>query len=376
VADIDGVLALLERQRDQGLHPGAQLYVSLRGEVVCHAAVGEARAGVPLRPDHITMWYSSTKPLTAVALLQLVERGHLGLDDRVGRYVSGWGAGKERCTLRHVLTHMGGFARAETFDDDISWDEAMARIAAHPAEYEPGTRAGYHPSSGWKVLGEVVRVVDGRPIEVYLADEVMRPAGMADTWLGIPLADQERLGDRLAPVHWTGHVVPVVEDGELSMRPYHVEEVHDRPWHRAKVEPGGAGRGPAADLGRFYEALVLDGGARLFRRPETVSLLGACHRVGIADTTFLAAVLPYGLGVQVAGGISGRVGYRAFGHGGMASSRGLCDPVEELVMVLVCNGLPGPVENERRMTEVTEAVYAAVCPRPRGPRVAPASALS
>ncbi len=372
MSGVDAVLALLDRQRQEGLHPGAQLYVSLGGEVVCDAAVGEASAGVPLRPDHVTMWYSSTKPLTAVAILQLVERGELGLDDRVGRYVAGWASGKEACTLRHVLTHMGGFARAETFDDDVSWDEAIARIAAHPAEYEPGTRASYHPTSGWKVLGEIVRVVDGRPIEAYLDEEVMAPAGMADSWLGIPLSDQERLGERLAPVHWTGHVVPVVEDGELSMRPYHVEEVHDRPWHRAKVEPGGAGRGPAADLGRFYESLLLDAGARLFRRPETVSLLTACHRVGIPDATFLAAVLPYGLGVQVAGGISGRVGYRAFGHGGMASSRGLCDPVEGLVMVLVCNGLPGPVANERRMNEVTEAVYTAVCPNPRGPRVAPA----
>ncbi|MBW3643978.1 MAG: beta-lactamase family protein [Actinobacteria bacterium] len=376
MAGIDALLALLDQQRDEGLHPGAQLYVSLGGEVVCDVAVGEASAGVPLRPDHITMWYSSTKPLTAVAVLQLVERGELRLDDPVGRYVAGWGSGKEACTVRHVLTHMGGFARAETFDEDISWEAAIARIAAHPAEYQPGTRASYHPTSGWKVLGEIVRVVDGRPVEAYLHDEVMRPAGMADSWLGIPLADQERLAERLAPVHWTGHVVPVVEDGELSMRPYHVEEVHDRPWHRAKVEPGGAGRGPAADLGRFYEALLLDDASRLFRRPETVSLLTACHRVGIPDTTFLTAVLPYGLGVQVAGGMSGRVGYRAFGHGGMASSRGLCDPVEGLVMVLVCNGLPGPVANERRMTEVTEAVYAAVCPRPRGPRIAPSASLS
>ncbi|HEV2767145.1 MAG TPA: serine hydrolase domain-containing protein [Acidimicrobiales bacterium] len=376
MTDIDTVLALLDQQREEGLHPGAQLYVSLGGEVVCDVAVGEARAGVPLRPDHITMWYSSTKPLTAVAILQLVERGDLRLDDPVGRYVAGWGSGKEACTVRHVLTHMGGFARAETFDEDLSWEAAIARIAAHPAEYEPGTRASYHPTSGWKVLGEIVRVVDSRPVEAYLDDEVMRPAGMVDSWLGIPLADQERLAERLAPVHWTGHVVPVVEDGELSMRPYHVEEVHDRPWHRAKVEPGGAGRGPAADLGRFYEALLLDDARRLFRRPETVSLLTACHRVGIPDTTFLTAVLPYGLGVQVAGGISGRVGYRAFGHGGMASSRGLCDPVEGLVMVLVCNGLPGPVANDRRMTEVTDAVYAAVCPRPRSPRIAPGASFA
>ena len=374
MAALDGVVALLEEQCAAGLQPGAQLYVSLGGEVVCDVAVGQARDGEPLRPDHVMMWYSSVKPLTSVAILQLVESGSITLDDRVGRYIAAWGHGKEACTIRHVLTHMGGFAGAETFDDDLPWADAIARIASHPAEYPPGTRASYHPSSGWKVLGEIVRVVDGRPIETYLAEEVMAPAAMADSWLGIPLADQERLGERLAPVHWTGHTLPVVEDGALTMQPYHIEEIHDQPWHRAKVEPGGGGRGPASDLGRFYEALLLDGAARLFRRPETVSLLAACHRVGVADTTF-AAMLPYGLGVQVAGGLSGTIGYRAFGHGGMASSRGLCDPVEGLVMAYVCNGLANAFDNERRMTQVTDGVYAAVCPEPRGPRVAPLTSL-
>ena len=375
MAGIDDVVALIERQRDEGLHPGAQLYVSVGGDVVCDVAVGEARPGVGLTPAHVMMWYSSTKPLTAVAIAQLVERGDLGLDDCVGRYVAGWGGGKEACTIRHVLTHMGGFPRAETFDDDLSWDEAIARIAAAPAEFPPGTSASYHATSGWKVLGEIVRVVDGRAIDAYLRDEVMAPAGMDTSWLGIPLADQQRLGDQLVPVHWTGLVMPVVEDGSLSMRPYHCEDIHDQPWHRAKVEPGGAGRGPASDLGRFYEALIADGGARLFRRPETVSLLGACHRSGVTDRTFLSTP-PWGLGVQIAGSMSGAIGFRAFGHGGMASSRGLCDPVEGLVLAFVCNGLAGPIENERRMTEITNAVYAAVCPAPKGPRVAPAASLS
>ncbi|HVL03028.1 MAG TPA: serine hydrolase domain-containing protein, partial [Acidimicrobiales bacterium] len=296
-------------------------------------------------------------------------------DDPISRYVSAWGGGKERCTIRHVLTHMGGFASAETFDADLSWGEAVARIAASPANYEPGTWASYHATSGWKILGEVVRVVDGRPIDAYLADEVLAPAGMADTWLGIPRAAQERLGDRLAPVHWTGHVMPVMQDGALSMVPYHIEDIHDQPWHRAKVEPGAGGRGPAGDLGRFYEALLLDHAGRLFRRPETVDLLTACHRSGVLDRIFLSSP-PWGLGVQIAGSMSGSIGYRAFGHSGMSSSRGLCDPVEGLVMVFISNGLANPIDNERRMTDITNAVYAATCPTAKGPRVTPAAKLS
>ena len=368
--DIDDVVALVERQRLEGLHPGAQLYVSRWGEVVCDVAIGEASPGTPLTPGHLLLWYSSSKPLTAVAVAQLLERGDLHLDDPVERFVAGWGNGKEGCTVRHVLTHMGGFSRADVrlFDSDVGWDETLAAIAASRAEYRPGTKAGYHPSSGWRVLGEVVRAVDGRPIDQYLREEVMAPAGMTDTWVGIPADDQALLADRLSPVHWTGHVIPVPNGATLELREYRVERWHNEVWHRAKVEPGGGGRGPASDLGRLYEALLLDGGGRLFRRPETVALLTACHRHGVWDRTF-GAEIPWGLGVQVAGGITGTVGHRTFGHGGMASSRGICDPVEGLVMVYVCNGLAAPEDNERRMREVTDAVYAAVCPEPSGARI-------
>lgn len=367
---LDDVVAAVARQRDEGLHPGAQLYVSRWGEVLCDVAVGEAAPGIPLTPAHLMLWYSSSKPLTAVAVTQLLERASLGLDDPVGRFVAGWGNGKEDCTVRHVLTHMGGFSRADVrlFDRDVGWDETMAAIAASPAEYRPGREAGYHPSAGWRVLGEVVRVVDGRPVEQYLREEVMAPAGMADTWLGIPPDDQARLADRLSPVHWTGHVVPVPTGATLELREYRVDRWHNEPWHRAKVEPGAGGRGPAADLGRFYEALLLDGGARLFARPRTVDLLTACHRHGLPDRTF-GGRIPWGLGVQVAGGITGTVGHRAFGHGGMASSRGICDPAEGLVLVYVCNGLASPEANERRMMEITDLVYRAVCPEPSGARV-------
>ena len=253
------------------------------GEVVCDVAVGEAAPGTPMTPEHLMLWYSSSKPLTAVAVAQLLERGDLHLDDRVGRFVGGWGNGKEECTVRHVLTHMGGFSRADVrlFDRDVGWEETLAAIAASPAEYRPGTKAGYHPSSGWRVLGEVVRAVDGRPIDQYLREEVMAPAGMTDTWVGIPADDQARLGDRLCPVHWTGHVIPVPKGDTLELREYRVERWHNEVWHRAKVEPGGGGRGPASDLGRLYEALLLDEGSRLFRRPETV----ACSRRATATAS-------------------------------------------------------------------------------------------
>jgi CubicO group peptidase (beta-lactamase class C family) len=191
------VVETLERQRVEGLHDGAQVYVSRFGEPLLDLAIGESAPGRALERDDVMLWYSSGKPVTTTAVLQLWERGRLGLDDRVADYIAGWGAGKERATIRHVLTHTGGFTmtrRGEMFDKDVSYAEAVARIAAHPAEWEPGTKAGYHPTSGWKILGAIVEAVDGRPIDRYVADEVLGPAGAKQSRLGVPVEEQAALG--------------------------------------------------------------------------------------------------------------------------------------------------------------------------------------
>ena len=360
--DLSPVVEMLERQRADGFQPGAQLYVSRHGTPLLDVAVGESRPGRALRTDDLMLWYSSGKPVTTAAVLQLWERGRLGLDDPVGRYLPGFGAGKERVTIRHVLTHTGGFPMAgpgEPFDRDLPYDEVIARITAHPAEWEPGTKAGYHPSTGWKVLGAIVEVIDGRPIDRYLAEEVLPVAGMTASHLGIDVDTQAALGDRLAPVHWTGHALAIpTSDGGIRMWEYHIEKIHNEAWHVAKVEPGGGMRGPASDLGRFYESLLGYGGRVL--DPRTVEVMTAVHRYGVPDVILGGMKIPWGLGVQVAGGMTGGVGRRAYGHNGMASSRGMADPDAGLVLVFITNGLTDPLRNEQRMFEVVDGIYSAL----------------
>jgi CubicO group peptidase (beta-lactamase class C family) len=356
--DLAAVTDLLERRRVDGWHDGAQCYVSRNGDVLLDATVGESRPGRRLDADDLMLLYSAGKPVTVVAILQLWEQGKLGLDDRVGKYVDGWGAGKERCTIRHVLTHTGGFPNADTklFDADLPYGEVVARIAASPARWEPGTDAAYHPSSGWKILGAIVERVDGRPIDRYVREDVFAPLGIENMRLGIPQEEQSIFGDRIAPVYWRGHVLPVVDaDGSLQMVPYKVDQFHNEPHFVAKVEPGGGMRGPARELGRFYESLLGMGPSVL--EPRTVEVMGAVHRYGIKDRLFRQNI-PWGLGVQVA--FTGGTGRRVFGHGGMASSRALADPEFGLVMVVVSNGLTGFVEAEQRLFEVTDAVYSAL----------------
>lgn len=357
-SDLSEVVTLLEQGARRGWHDGAQVYVSRHGEVLLDTAVGESAPGRALRTDDVMAWYSSGKPLTTVAVLQCWERGLLGLDDPVARYLPGWGQGKERATLRHLLTHTGGFPMTNDslYDADVSFAEALAATVRAPAEYEPGTRAVYHAVSSWRILAAVVEAVDGRPFTTFVREDVLEPLGLTSTWLGIPPERQRELGDRIVAVSWRGHRFPKVEpDGGMRMVPYHVDRVHNEGWHIAKLEPGGGARGPARELGRFYEAL-LGHGPRLLE-PATVEVMTAVHRHGMPDAVWQLEV-PWGLGVQV--DFSGGTSRRTFGHGGMASSRGMVDREHGLVLVMVANGLPGPAEAEQRAVEVTDAVYRAL----------------
>lgn len=135
----DGSLERLPRTRQaieagilQGHHLGAQLYVSLQGEVAADAALGENRPGEPPTRDHLMLWLSSTKPVTAVAIAQLWERGLLELDDPVALHLPEFAAnGKGGITLRHLLTHTGGIRMLDTGWPQSSW-LSTARRARRP----------------------------------------------------------------------------------------------------------------------------------------------------------------------------------------------------------------------------------------------------
>lgn len=357
MTDLSRVVELLEQQRADGWHDGAQCYVSWRGKVLLDEAIGESRPGRPLRADDLMLWYSAGKPLTTVAVLQLWERGVIGLDDPVADFVAGWGSGKERCSIRHVLTHTGGFPMLgdRWYDRDVAYDEVVSHIAAHPAEWEPGTRAAYHASSGWKILGAVVEAADGRTIDRYLHDEVLSPLGLSNCRLGIPPETQRGLGERIVPVVWRGHSYAHVDDGTVRMVPYHVEEIHNEPWHIAKVEPGGGMRGPARELGQFYESLL--GHRTALLEPRTVEVMAAANRWGMRDV-FYQMDIPWGLGVQI--DFTGGTSRHTFGHNGMASSRAFADRATDLVVALVTNGLPDYLSAERRIAQITDAVYDAL----------------
>ncbi len=343
-----------------GLHLGTQIYVSRRGEPVVDAAVGEDRPGTPLTPDHLMLWLSSTKPVGAVAIAQLWERGRLELDDPVARHIPEFGQkGKEGITLRHILTHTAGIRMLDTGWPQKSWDEIIARLSAMKPEprWVPGAKAGYHTASSWFILGEVVRRVDGRPFEHYVREEIFGPLDMRDSWVGMPpdrfqaYTQEGRIGDM-----WNTEASPPEPHG------WDTEERCVNP------SPGGNGYGPMHELGRFYEMLLGRGVYRNRRvlLPQTVEAFTTPQRVGMMDATF-KHILDWGLGFIVNSARYGAetvpYGYghhaspRAFGHSGYRSSTGFADPEHGLAVALVFNGTPDNDAHERRVRAVLDAVY-------------------
>jgi CubicO group peptidase (beta-lactamase class C family) len=347
----------LERGMRQGLQVGVQAYVSRRGRPVADFAMGEARPGVPMTADSLSIWLCACKPVGAVAVAQLWERGALALDDRVVRYLPEFGAGgKERITIRHLLTHTGGFrfaGRDGTAGWDylvsIPWEEMLQRICAEPIEagWLPGRKAGYHASSSWFVLGEIVRRVDGRDYDRYVRDEIFVPLGMLDCWVGVPRERYREYGDRVVVPHLT------VGRGRAPLFDLVRED------SAARVVPGGSGAGPMRELGRLYEMLLFRGqrdGACLLS-PQAVEALLARQCAGMRDETF-GIVSNWGLGVSVEDIMFGRHrSRRAFGLGGVESSTAFADPEYGLVVAVYFNGMPGPMPHFRRAHALATAIY-------------------
>ena len=198
--------------------------------------------------------------------------------------------------------------------------------------------------------------MDGRGIDRFLAEEFFGPLGMQDSYLGIPEARKAGLAGRLAQVH-LGHT-----EREHFASPDFIAQFNGAA-EIARVNPSGGGRGPARDLGRFYELLLAKGRweDRQILDPRTVQLFTACHRWELPDKTLAGAPLPWGLGFCLYGNadVHPAVSRRVYGHSGMVSGVAFADPESGLACVVVTTGLLDPLTNARRLREVNGPIVRA-----------------
>jgi CubicO group peptidase (beta-lactamase class C family) len=132
----------------------------------------------------------------------------------------------------------------------------------------------------------------------------------------------------------------------------------------SRASPGASARGPARQLGKFYEMMLNRGRPLLMR--QTVEALVARHRAGIQDLTF-KRIIDWGLGFIVNSaqysqpdlpyGFGPHASLRSFGHGGNQSSIGFADPENALAAVIVFSSLPGEEAHQRRMVRILAAIY-------------------
>ena len=193
---LEGAFGLMESWVHHYLIPGAGVAIGRSGKMLPVRVFGRHRPATdspPMPDDAIFLVASITKPVTAVAVMLLVERGLLTLSDPVTRWVPEFGAaGKEAVTIRHLLTHTSGLPDMLSDNDALRARHApLAEFIDHicrvPLAFPSGTQVQYQ-SMGIAMLSEIVRRITGRQCRDFLATEVFQPLEMHDTALGLPAA--------------------------------------------------------------------------------------------------------------------------------------------------------------------------------------------
>ncbi len=303
--------------------PGCVVTIGRHDRVLFQKAYGMRELEpdrVPMTEDTVFDLASLTKPIaTATSLLILADRGRIGLDDPVSRYLPEFDQpDKKAITLRQLLIHVSGFPAETPLDDyKLGRPEALRRIAATPLKAAPGTRFIYS-DIGFLVLEEVIDRITTQDLSAFATDAIFRPLGMTETGF-LP---SSILRERVAPTEQ--------RDGGWI-----VGEVHDP---RAFFLGGVAGHAglfsTARDLVRYTQA-ILDGG-----------ILGGTRILSAESTRAMLAPhdVPGGiraLGWDVRSGFSANRGElfsrRAVGHGGYTGTALWLDPEEDLFVLFLSN---------------------------------------
>jgi len=343
--------------------PGVVALVTSRDRVLYRGAFGVAdvATGRPLAADALFRIASMTKPVTSVALMQLVEQGRIGLDDPAENVLpelkglqvltsfdpaSGvytLRAPARPPTVRHFLTHTSGLAYPFT---SAIWRDLKPRGGetfpfGGPLLFDPGER--WHYSTSTDVVGRLVEMLSGQKLEEYFRAHIFAPLKMDDTSYNVPeakaprlVAQQQRAGERM-----DGAIVLQNPQAGLTI---------------ASPIGGGGLASTADDYGRFMRMLLNGGeldGARVLKA-ETVALMGQNHIGAVsvpaqksalprsADFTFIADGRDkWGLGFLItADQVPGKRSPGSLSWGGINNTFFWIDPARGIGGVIMMQYLP------------------------------------
>lgn len=374
----------MQKYLDEGNLPGATTLVARNGQVVfCESlGFGDIELKKPLNIDSILRFYSMTKPITSVAVMMLYEQGLFQLDDPLGEfipefknmqvYVSGFGKDMKTepaqtlITIQHLLTHTSGLTygfgntgaipelyiqnRTDFDAHDGILEEVTVRLAKLPLEFNPGSRWNYGVSTD--VLGRLVEIWSGLPLDRYLQQQIFEPLNMPDTGFVVP---QNKV-DRFASLYELTDESSMVLSDSGKTSPL-IDTIQT-------FSGGGGLVSTLGDYFRFTEFLRRKGeldGQRLLGR-KTVEFMTCNHLPGdLADmgqstfneTTFEG--IGFGLGFSIMldpakACIMGSPGEYAWG--GAASTAFWLDPVEDMTVIFLTQLMPSsayPIRRELRV---------------------------
>jgi CubicO group peptidase (beta-lactamase class C family) len=346
---------------------GAAVAVYRHGQKVVDLWGGWADAAQtrPWREDTIVCMMSVGKGMAALCVWMLVERGLIDIDKPVAHYWPGFAqAGKGSITVATMLAGKAGLLYADHAPAGAGNDWAVMIDALEQQEpaWVPGEKHGYHSSTAGYLLGELVRRVDGRPIDRFLREEVTGPL-RADYGYGASWAAADRVADIIPNPE--SHTFVQTRDPSTKLgRAWRIRPPSDDHYNgvamRTGLMPQTNGHGNARAVARIYAALAQGGtldGVRLLGR-ETIDRMRTESWFGTCEMT--DRVFRYGYGFFLNEPNMSPMGTnpRAFGHPGAGGAIGFADPENGISFSyspsLMCAG--GGLGE--RCRALSEAVYA------------------
>ncbi|HEX4492212.1 MAG TPA: serine hydrolase domain-containing protein [Acidimicrobiia bacterium] len=341
------------REIDSGLLPSCQLALGFNGEIVLEETLGDATS------DSRYVIFSCTKAIVASAVWLLIGDDRLQTSARVADIVPEFATfGKDVVTVEQLLTHTSGFPHAPLGPPDWYTREArLARFAKWRLTFEPGTAFEYHPTAAHWVLAELIERIAGVDYREFVRVRILEALGLRRLELGVrgePSA--------IATIVGCGEPAPPDElQAAIGARELPVTEVTEEvllgfnePANLELGVPGGGAVSSAADLARFYQALLHDSGGLwdhdVLRSGTSEVLNRFPNELGVAANRTLGLVVAGDDGQSAARGMGHTVSASAFGHNGAGGQIAWADPGTGLSFVYLTNGLDRNALREWRRT--------------------------